>query len=212
MKKSVAIMSCNIGGLDEIYPPAKQTHAFDFYYYTENNLPFPLPEMNNRLKGKYFKTQAHKFLDHDIFIWMDGSVEIYSETFVQMAIDNLQDEETLIRKHTQRENVYEELLYIINKMKEGDRYLLKRYARQPFVQEFKYYKENGLPKSYPLFNCSCFARINNKRVNTIFDEWWDMILRFSNFDQSQFSYVAWRNKLKIKMMDMEGLIARHKHQ
>lgn len=212
MKKKVAIMTCNIGGIDQIHAPAQQTLPFEFFYYSENNLPFPLPALNNRLKGKYFKTQAHKFLDHDIFIWIDGSVEILSENFVELISDELSGNEIIIQRHAHRNNVYQELNYISNKMNEGNGYLLKRYAGQPFKLEAEFYSRKGMPKDFPLFQCSFFARENNKRMNSIFDQWWDMILRYSNFDQSQFSYVAWRNSLKIKSLEEDNLFVRHKHQ
>lgn len=206
----VAIITCNIGGIDKIYPPVKQTADFELFYYTENNLPFPFPALNNRLKGKYLKTQAHRFLKHDIFIWIDGSVEITSEDFVETIIDELLYSEVIIQPHTERKNVYEEFNYIQKRMQQGNPYLLKRYAGQPFDQEREFYLKQGLPKEFPLYQCSFFARANNKRMNTVFNEWWDMILRYSNFDQSQFSYVAWKNNLQIAGID--NLFVRHKHE
>lgn len=197
--------------MDEIYEPEKQTESAEYFYYSENNLPFPLPDLNNRLKGKYLKAQTHTFLNHDIFIWVDGSVEIINEKFIETCIEQLKRKDIITSLHTQRKNVYEEISYIINKMRGGDKYLMKRYARQPLFAEYEFYKNEGLPKNYPLYQCSFFARWNNERVNNIFDDWWQYILRYSNFDQSQFSYVGWKHGAKIKAIETDGVIKRHKH-
>lgn len=212
MRKTVAIITCNIGGIDAIYPPAKQSCDFDFFYYSENNLPFPLPELGNRLKGKYLKTQGHKFLNHDIFIWIDGSVEITNETFVEMILKEMETTELLIQEHPERKSVYEEFDYINKRMRQGNKYLLSRYAGQPFAQERDFYLKKGFPKNFPLYQCWFFVRLNNKRMNKAFDDWWDLILRFTNFDQSQFSYIAWKNNLQIKTIDTKDLLIRHKHE
>src|SRR6478609_8274236 len=199
--KRVAIVTANIGGIDEIFPPIKQFHEYELCYFTENTLPFPLPHLNNRMKGKYFKTQAHRFLDHDVFIWIDSSIEVISPNFIEICLANLEEHDVVITRHEQRKNVYEELEYIIGKMKAGDKYLLKRYAKEPFYKEYDHYKQSGLPKTIPLFNCFFFARHNNAQMNAMFDEWWNEILCYSNFDQTAFSYVSWKHNAKVNVIE-----------
>lgn len=207
----ISLISANIGGIDSIYPPAKQSQEFELCYYTEATLPFPLPNLDQRMKGKYLKTQTHRFLDADIFIWVDGSIDIISPDFIKTCVDGLFEKDIVMEKHRQRENVYEELEYIIDKMKLGDRYLLKRYARQPLYLEYEFYRQNKLPKTYPLYQCSFFARRNNERMNKIFNEWWDLILRYSNFDQTQMSFVLWKNNAAVNVIDTKDLFIRNKH-
>ncbi len=207
----VAILTANIGSLDEVYPPAAQSEEYELFYYTENTLPFLLPNLDNRMKGKYFKTQAHKFLDHDIFIWVDASIDITSKDFVKDIVQYLQGKDVVSSLHTQRDTPYRELAYVINKMKDGDRYLLQRYAKQPLYQEYEFYNQQELPRGYPLYNCYFFARWNNDKLNKAFDLWWDLILRYSNFDQTQFSYVAWKEKLKVSAIKTDEYFIRNKH-
>src|SRR6478609_3164649 len=142
--KRVAIVTANIGGIDEIFPPIKQFHEYELCYFTENTLPFPLPHLNNRMKGKYFKTQAHRFLDHDVFIWIDGSIEVISKDFIKTCCDELSRYDVISSLHAQRKTPYKELEYVIDKMKAGDKYLLRRYARQPLYREYDFYKDNKL--------------------------------------------------------------------
>jgi hypothetical protein len=115
----IAIISANIGGIDEIYPPAKQTEDYEFFYYTENTLPFPLPNLDSRMKARYLKTQIHKYLDHDLFIWVDGSVEIVDGTFLTWVKQQIGRDDMIIMRHEERSNVFDELNYIIDAMRAG---------------------------------------------------------------------------------------------
>jgi len=208
---TVAVEICNIGNSDEIYPLCAQSYQYELFYYTESTLPFPLPNLDNRMKGKYFKTQAHKFLNHDIIIHLDASIEVINPDFIQICIDQLLNNDVVISQHEQRKNVYEELEHIIDEMKLGNRYLLKRYVKQPLYAEYEFYKKSGMPKSYPLYNCSFFARWNSDKINTAFNDWFDYILRYSNFDQSQFAFSAWKNDLKMNVIEVKDLFIRNRH-
>ncbi len=213
----IAILSANIGSIDKIKGIPKQSIEVDFFYYTEDNLPFPLPNLNNRLKSKYIKTQTHRFLpDYDIYIWVDGSVKIHGGNFAENYVDQLKDNDIALYLHKERKNVYEEIEYIEYQMKKGNDYLLSRYGNQQLVKEALFYSKNGLPETYPLFNCYTFIRKNDDRVNHCFDEWWKRCIEFSNFDQAMFSYVAWESNMKINKLILDDsrtykLFTREKH-
>lgn len=208
----IALVTANIGGLDEIHSIAKQTQQYELFYFTENTLPFPLPNLDNRLKGKYFKTQVHRFLDHEIFIWIDGSIEVIDGHFITWVLENLRDTDMVITAHSERNNVYDEINYITTMMKTGSSYLLKRYAKQPFKEEYQFYLKEGLPENYPLYNCFFIARRNNVLINSAFNDWWDITLRYTNFDQCAMSYIAWKHQLNIKCVNADDYIVRHKHK
>lgn len=208
---TVAVVISNIGNSDEVYPLVKQSAPYDLYYYTENTLPFPLPNLDNRMKGKYIKTQAHKFIDHDVIIHLDASIEVHNEFFVAYCIANLTDEDIVMEAHQQRKGVYEEIEHIIEEIRAGNRYLIKRYVKQPLFQEHDFYRKEGLPKNYPLYQCSFFARWNNKRVNEMFNDAWDKIIRFSNFDQSQICYALWKHNMAVNAIETNDLFIRNRH-
>lgn len=215
----IAIISANIGGIDNEQSIVPQTIPFDYYYITENNLPFPLPNLDNRLKSKYCKIMTHKFLpEYDIYIWLDGRVNITSPLFVEKFISNLNEQDITIMKHEVRDNIYSEMEFIISLMKKGNPYLLDRYKNQQMEEELKFYIKEQVPENLPLFACGIFARLNNDKVNLIFNEWWNRILEFSYFDQTMFSYVAWKKDLDIHPLlwkDFVGvgkLISLEKHK
>jgi hypothetical protein len=202
----IALLQANIGDFDDVKPIPEQSVPYDYFLYTENNLPYPLPNLNNRLKGKYLKINSHRFLTHDYFIWIDGRVEITSDKFIESMVTK---SDVTISIHPTRNNPYEEIDYIQRRMNEGSEYLNQRYSEEPFKEEVQFYKKKGM-KDVPLYACYCFGRPNNKRMNQVFQEWWMTCLEFSNFDQSQFSYIAWRHKLNISTVEPLIKLGTHK--
>ncbi len=221
MKKNrVAFVSANIGSFDPIFKHADQeiTRHFDcdFLYYTEKNLPFPLPNINDRLKSKYVKIQMHRFLpEYDAYVWIDSSVEIISHTFVLHILSLLKDNDVVIPVHPERKNVYHELEYILENIAAGKEYLIKRYANEPLMEEMMFYRNNHMPEDYPLCITRFFARWNNKKVNEAFNDWWNRCIEFVNFDQAMFSYVAWTHDLDLVHLDyfetVDNFMKVHKH-
>jgi hypothetical protein len=211
---TVALITANIGDIDLVKAVPPQSVPFDYFCYTENNLPFPLHNLDNRLRGKYCKINTHRFLDHDVYIWRDARIEITSPDFVKMMLEKLEGNEVAISTHPFRKNPYEELRWIQQMMREGNKYLLSRYASEPFDEEIAFYEKEGLPE-VPLYQCGVFARRNNERMNWVFRDWWLMCLEYSNFDQSQLSYITWKNKIKVNAIHPDYLnefikIGKHK--
>jgi Protein of unknown function (DUF616). len=208
----VALIQANIGDFDDVRLIPEQSVPYDYFLITEDNLPYPLPNLNNRLKGKYVKINSHRFLTHDLFIWIDGRVEITSKDFIKTMIERAEGNDVVIQPHPERPSPYHEIEWIKAQMLAGSEYLKVRYEQEPFDREYKFYKKKGMPE-VPLYACYAFARWNNKKVNTVFQDWWMSCLEFSNFDQTQFSYVAWRHKLKIsEMTDLFDYLKLGKHK
>lgn len=206
---TTALLTCNINSIDEVYVPVKQTVPYTLHYFTENNMPFPLPNMDARMKGKYLKTQFHKFIEADYYIWIDGSIEVRDENFIADCIALLKDNDLVMTKHPQRKNVFDELEYIIEQMRSGDRYLLKRYVKQPLFTEYDFYKSEEMPSDHPLYQCSFFAC--KADMAPLMNYWWDLIQQYSNFDQSQFAFASWKLGVKIAVVEGNDYFIRWKH-
>jgi hypothetical protein len=207
----IALLTANIGGIDKVIEPTKQNIPFDYFCYTENNLPFPLPNLSNRMKGKYLKMLTHRFLpNYDLYIWIDGHIEITDPKFINNILVSIQNKECVLSKHLTRDNVYEEIDYIQSKIKEGNKYLCSRYENEPWEEEKQFYRENNLPQNYPLYNGYIFTRLNNPRVNDIFEDWWLRSQEYTMFDQCMLSFVAFKHSLSIDINKLEGIIL-HKH-
>lgn len=203
----IALLTCNIGDIDEVQQPVEQSIVHDYFCYTENNLPYPLPNLGDRLKGKYLKIVPHRFLtNYDNFVWMDGRIHAHNPDFIKFITRPLQEYDIVIPLHQYRKNVYEEIEFIKHHMDEGNQYLLSRYAHEPFQDEFDFYKSQGLPEDFPLFACGCFARRNDVKLNRIFRDWWLRSIEFTSFDQAMFSFIAWKFDLKIYSFPYEELL------
>lgn len=202
-----ALLTCNIGDIDEVIEPVEQIRIHDYFCFTERNLPYPLPNLGDRLKGKYLKINPHRFLNnYDNFIWMDGRIHAHNPKFTKFMTEPLKEYDIVIPFHQYRKSVYEEIDFIKHHMSEGNQYLITRYEHEPFDDELEFYKYQGLPESFPLYACGVFARRNDEKLNRIFRDWWLRSLEFTSFDQAMFSYIAWKFKLKIYSFPYEELL------
>lgn len=211
----IALVSANIGGIDAIRHPVEQTVNVDIFYITEHDMPYPLPNLNNRLRGKYFKTQTHHvFPGYDIVIWVDGSVEITAPDFVEEIVNRMPGYDVLLPLHPDRDTVFQEFDFMRDNLPTST-YLQNRYLNEPFEEERSFYLKQHLPDTTPLYACRMFARWCTPTINAAFDEWWRRCLEFSNFDQTQFSFIAWKHSLRIPVVKYEDMVTRfftvHKH-
>jgi hypothetical protein len=202
----IAIITSNISGIVSNFKVPRQSIEVDCFYYNENNLPMPLINLNNRLKHKYLKMQAHRFLpEYDCFIWMDANIRVNAMTFAEHFLNNIQedDADACFYLHSTRKNVYEELFHINKEANNGNKYHLSIDNNESLMKESLFYKDSGMPDDAPLFNCSVFIRKNNEKANRCFDLWWNRYLEFCNFDQAMFAYAAAVTGLKIKTLKFE---------
>lgn len=206
----IAVVTVNIGGIDSPLGIPKQridgeyTNDFNYHLYHEGNLPFPLPNLNNRLKAKYIKIQTHRFLpDYDAYLYLDGRIVVKTNNFIEVMEKALKDHDIAMLKHYERNNIYDEIEYIISHIKKGDQYLTSRYGNQSIEKELLFYMENKIPKNYPLYCGGVFCRYNIEKVNNAFDEWWRRCIEFSYFDQTMFSAVAFQHDLRVNGLDIK---------
>lgn len=193
----VAVICANIGNIDTVHGIPRQNTPCDYYYYTENNLPFPLPNLNARMRSKYIKIMMHRFLPgYDAYIWIDGKVEVLTNNFVELMLKNLPGNDVCIFRHPERKNPIEEIEFIEQHMRQGSKYVLSRYGDQQIHRE----KEIVTPKM-ELYETTLFARWNREDVNEAFQLWWNLVIEYSCFDQASFSNIT--DVLYIKELKRE---------
>lgn len=193
----LAIVCANINSIDHVQGIPRQKVDYDYYYFNENNLPFPLPNLNPRMRSKYIKIMMHRFLQqYDAYIWIDGKVQVLQNNFAELMIKNLEGNDVAIFKHQERKTPLEEIEFIETHMKNGSKYVLSRYGNQQIEKEKEWFVE-----SMPLYETTLFARLNNDKVNYQFEQWWHKTIEYSCFDQAMFSYIAgWLN---VDVLDRE---------
>ena len=191
----IAVITAIFGYMEQPKPFCPQSVECDRIVITEQNSPFPLPNLPPRLQAKYFKLQPHRvWPQYDKFVWIDGNIEVTSPDFVKVMTENLSG--IRIQRHHERQTIGEEIAHILAS---DNLYVTTRYGNQPLKQEYEYYLREGMPEDAPLYSCNIFAWQNDclesedRRQNVeIFDLWWELVLCWSWFDQSAFSYLSWR--------------------
>lgn len=189
------VKTANIGNIDNI------SHVIDVDIKTNK-----VDSYSNRLSGKWYKTH------HDTdTIWIDGTVSIINNEFVNYIKSEIEDFDIIITRHPQRKNLQEEYDYIIKNLR-TDPYLKVRYENEPCDLEIKAFNDS---LDAELVNPAFFAIIKNEKTDKLMKEWWDLILEYTIFDQSQITYLLHNNKdLKVKIInwdDLKGFVIKKDH-
>jgi truncated hemoglobin YjbI len=206
----LAIICANIGGIDHVHGLPRQNMDYTYHYYTESNLPYPLPNLNARMRSKYIKIMMHRFLpSYDAYIWIDGKVKVLTNNFAELMTNNLR--EVNIFPHKDRKTPAEELMFIEQHMSKGNRYLLSRYGDQSIEKEKQYLWSKGMKMT--LYETTLFARVNSEKVNALFDQWWLRTLEYSCFDQAMFSDISgWLNIGELNREEFKDVFEINKHK
>lgn len=198
-KIRVAVVSAVFGGVDTWKPFCKQVlpewaEWAGLYRYDEANTPVPLPNLPDRLRAKYFKTQCYRVnewekCNADVVVWIDGNIEVTRPDFVEYMVTPIKNGSYFtIQKHHERNTIKEEIDFILSS---DNPYLLIRYGKQPLAKEYDHYISKGMPEDAPLYSCNVFAAYIRLVVTyDMLDLWWMLCLEWSWFDQSAFSYIA----------------------
>ena len=210
----IAVVTAIFGSKDTPKPFPPQSVECDYFCFTEGNSPVPLPNLPDRLKAKYFKLQMHRVLsDYDAYVWIDGNIEVKSPDFVKVMTDGLYG--IRIQKHHERQTIKEEIDFILASENE---YLTTRYGAQPLKQEYEHYLSQGMPEDAPLFSCNIFAFEESRGghyTTDFMNDWWDLVLTWSWFDQSAFSFLAytfWANPINLGPMFDNPYFTLHSHE
>lgn len=182
----IAVVTAIFGDMEQPKPFVEQSVPCDRIVITEANSPFPLPNLPPRLQAKYFKLQPHRvWPEYEVFVWIDGNIEIKSPDFVKVMTENLHG--IRIQRHHERATIGEEIAHILES---ENPYVTTRYGKQPLKEEYEYYLSEGMPENAPLYSCNIFAFNKRDNGDGFLNWWWDLVLRWSWFDQSAFSYLS----------------------
>lgn len=201
----IALITANTGSIDEVKSPVKQSIEYDYFCYTEP--PFPLSELVPRMQAKYIKLQHHRFLPgYDVYIWIDGRIEITSPTWVEDIVNKLQGYDIVITKHTERKTVGEEYEFLLWHMGQpsgissASRYLNSRYNKNALMAE-----SVVIDHSLPLYACGVFAWAPTGRGRVFMESWWRWCIQYGSFDQCAFSHLVTEQATNVLSIDYTGL-------
>jgi hypothetical protein len=155
---------------------------------------FKRPVMN----AKIYKILAHKYLDTDISIWLDGNIFLLIPK-EQLVKEFLGDADMAVWKHPDRDCLYEEGKAV--KGIGGD-YTWK------VDEQLLHYRKNGFPDNAGLYECGVIIRRHSKRMEEFNEAWWKELCDWSCRDQISFPYVL-RDFPDLKIKVNEGNVRNH---
>lgn len=192
---SIALVAANFGAIDPIHPLPDHS-GIDAFYYTDSPIDggnwktirpnYPRYDFDNRLRAKYFKLQIHRLSEvknHRWLVWNDSSLRYHSDiSFINAWTKRLEalpkHQHALFIPHPDRTTISEEFLFIMERMRLGDQYLISRYAKEHMMEQIADIGEDG--KLW----CGGFWIVENTPLyHNFLNDWWDHSLKFGIMDQ-----------------------------
>ena len=201
----IALITASIGGFDSIKEIPNQTIPYELIRVEEKDLIEIKGDA--RHKAKFPKMQTHLFTDASIIIWIDGSVQVVSNTFVEYMVQQVQGNDIAIGKHNVRNCAYEEIDYCCAEIMKGNEYLKRRYDMDTLLDMKKYLKSVNFEENKGLYSCGIFVRKNNNVTNAMFDLWWKSEKLWQTNDQPMFVHLANQLKLKINIIEWKSIFS-----
>jgi hypothetical protein len=206
MTNKIAIVTALSGKRDNFCQPSIIHNNADYYAFVDNplnigiwkqikNCNFSTDKIySNRRNAKIYKIIPQLFLpNYEYFFWVDVTHDVIENP--QNIIDQYLNEfDIAVFNHSDRNCVYDEA-EAIKRIGKDNNDLVDR--------QMNFYKEEGFPKGYGLFELPSFVRKNNHRMNEMSLCWWEQISKYSSRDQLSLPYVFW--KMNINKSIMPGL-------
>jgi hypothetical protein len=176
------IVTAIFGSYDEVKPPLEQSVPCQFTLLTDN----PMLEAPGWRRPVDYKSQAHPRLSakkpklqpwrycigDGPWIWIDGSFEIISPTFVEEVLAGADGHLLAQWEHPDRSCVYAEAVVSS---------VLPKYADVPVVEQAAHYREIGHPTLWGLWATGLI--VYREPVDYLSGLWWAEMNRWGYQDQ-----------------------------
>jgi hypothetical protein len=207
----VATICSVYGGYD--YPPLQKEQTVPFEQITVGDRPplnygmvnhiEPRPHMHPRLAAKHAKCLPWDYTDADVIIWIDGSIEVTSERFVEYMV--AQSEGHLISQyvHPVRTDILDEA---------DASFPMLKYKDQPVHSQANYYLEQGHPRNWGLWATGLIVyrpHLGRSQLNSFGSMWLAEQVRWTYQDQISQPHVLRLHDMRPNLI--EGQIWTSEH-
>lgn len=135
------------------------------------------------LSHKWYKTHPIASLpEFDISIWIDGSMEIVAEDFVEKCLEALGEDDWAMMRHPSRSCIYPEAEYSAT--------LTFRYDAPSIEAQAAHYKA-FYPANRGLIATGFNVRRHTPEVAELGELWWHEVLNWSHQDQISLPVLLW---------------------
>lgn len=201
----ICVYTCITGNYDNLIEINNIEEGIDYICYTNNK----------EIKSKTWKVEyiqddnltnvqlarkikilgTPKLAKYDVVVWIDGRIyfEKSIKDFIKKYVD-LKNYDLVGFKHFCRNSINNEMVA---------NYEIEKIDITGLNKLDKFYKKEKFPDNCGLIETTLlFRNFNNIKLNQAMQDWFNMILEYSYRDQLSFNYVEWKNKLKVKYLDI----------
>lgn len=192
----VALITAIFGGYDTLKPlPA--SHGFDVAVCLRDDesvraegwdyLGTPKSD-NPRLAAKHPKMQPHKWVDADVWVWVDGQIQV-KDGLRDFAVESLGDGYLAAFEHPERDCLYAE----------ADVCAARGLAPKKVLDgQTEAYRAQGMPARFGLWECAVLAW--SRHGMQVGSMWWREVTRHSLRDQIALPFLTWAHNVDIRTM------------
>lgn len=169
--------------------------------WTIKNIPYQ--SHNNILLSRFAKLLPHRVLrEYDSSLWIDSNLIIKDSKFYSYIRSRIKEGGLWYGiKHHKRDCIYDEANACMNIGYSGF------FETRKQVRKLK---KSGYPKHYGLFeNNIILRRHNNKIIESIDEEWWEMLQSYTKRDQLSLFYLFWKNNIRPNYLMSENMTSRN---
>jgi len=178
-KKRIEVYTAITGGKDEQRDDIKVFDSYDRF-------------VRQVLNAKVYKILAHKYIDADYSIWVDGN--LYLKTSPEVIVNEfLGENDIAVWKHFGRDCIYDEAEVLFS---------FGTDVNPDVRRQIETYKSKGFPEHAGLGECNVIVRKHSPKVEAFNNAWWAEICKYSTRDQISFPYVLSKfPDLKVNFVD-----------
>ncbi len=140
-------------------------------------------------KSREIKIRCDKFLDFDICLYLDSKfvVKCDLDDFVKKYLKN----DIAVMDHNKLNCPYKAIKKCVD---------LKIDKKDILMKQYRAYKDAGLPENFRVCSPGIMLRKNTDEVINFMKMWYEEIVKYSYRDIPSFSYILWKNPIKLSLM------------
>jgi len=201
MKNNILILTSNVGNKDNlkdqinIFPNCDYIALVDSHqnvnsWVQHQSFNFSnIDQFQNRRNSKLYKIlSSWIFNQYEYIVWLDATQHLKFNP--QELIDKHDEFDYLLFKHGERNCLYDEL-NTVN--------LLHLDNSDVLNQQYEYYKYQGMPYNYGLYEMGFHIKKVNKNTMNLDLMWFEQVNKFSSRDQCSFPFCLWKMNDEIKI-------------
>lgn len=209
-----AVIQAAFGNIDTQPQHVVQDVPYDYYWFSEHNLP---PRLPPRLQAKIPKMFAWQLLPgYNYYLWLDGNIALNSPNTVKHFQEQIDGHDIVVIRHHRRPNIRQEVRYLRKGLREQSNYLVARYNNEYWKEQYELIEKDEDFVDDLLVIGGIFMYRNTPQVQAMLKEWWYHNTRYNIQDQISFPYVLKKSGIKIKILDHDytkwNLISHQKHK